>query len=316
MTDKKSELPSLEAQWEAIQAEAPSKPNGKPTAEELVVLRAQKTRIKNFLEPLTPEQRATFTGKGNKKKDLRQERVAQYKAKKKRNKNGTTAKNKAQAVVPVKPRKRTPPRRDPIVDYLLVLDFEATCNETGPAPKPQEIIEFPTLMVNARTGQVENEFHFYIKPDVHPTLSSFCTELTGITQGMVDAGISLNEVLVRHQEWLLESNTVPLSQAKPGMSKFLYVTCGDWDLLTCLPRQLQYHNKKPPAAFTQWINIKTAFKSFYGVKAGGMTHMLALLEMELEGRHHSGIDDCRNIARICARMLEDRWDPVPTSATK
>jgi len=36
-----------------------------------------------------------------------------------------------------------------------------------------------------------------------------------------------------------------------------------------------------------------------------MTDMLAFLGLELKGRHHSGIDDCRNIAQVLIRMLRD-----------
>lgn len=36
------------------------------------------------------------------------------------------------------------------LDYLLVLDFEATC---GDAVKQNEIIEFPTLLYNINEGQ-------------------------------------------------------------------------------------------------------------------------------------------------------------------
>ena len=32
-------------------------------------------------------------------------------------------------------------------DHLLVLDFEATCDETK-TPQPQEIIEFPVVLLN------------------------------------------------------------------------------------------------------------------------------------------------------------------------
>lgn len=38
----------------------------------------------------------------------------------------------------------------PVMDYYLVLDFEATC-EKHKKIVPQEIIEFPVLKVNART---------------------------------------------------------------------------------------------------------------------------------------------------------------------
>ena len=68
-------------------------------------------------------------------------------------------------------------------DYLAVLDFEATCGRNGNQPKPQEIIEFPCALLNVRAGfEVEAIFHKYVRPVHHPLLTSFCTELTGITQ--------------------------------------------------------------------------------------------------------------------------------------
>jgi len=36
-----------------------------------------------------------------------------------------------------------------------------------------------------------------------------------------------------------------------------------------------------------------------------MASMLEILKIPLDGRHHSGIDDCRNIAKISQRMVKD-----------
>jgi len=36
-----------------------------------------------------------------------------------------------------------------------------------------------------------------------------------------------------------------------------------------------------------------------------MTDMLDALKLGLIGRHHSGIDDTRNIARILVKMMQD-----------
>ena len=142
------------------------------------------------------------------------------------------------------------------VDYLCVLDFEATCHQ-GKKPRPQEIIEFPTVLLNASTGQVvEPEFHLYIRPDVHPNLSDFCTELTGITQSTIDEkGISLFEALDQHRQWLASPELIPwhLSGGCNGdnhdSDHQTYVTCGDWDLKHCLPSQLayrtSYHDERP-----------------------------------------------------------------------
>ena len=72
--------------------------------------------------------------------------------------------------------------------YLLILDFEATC---GDAVEGQnEIIEFPTLVYDLKEDKVLSTFHEYVRPVLHPTLTPFCINLTGITQ--------VSSVLSRH----------------------------------------------------------------------------------------------------------------------
>lgn len=41
-----------------------------------------------------------------------------------------------------------------------------------------------------------------------------------------------------------------------------------------------------------------------------MAAMLNILKLGLEGRHHSGIDDCKNIARIVERLRSEKWSPL------
>jgi len=198
-------------------------------------------------------------------------------------------------------------------DYLLILDFEATCNDKEPKPRVQEIIEFPTLVLNVKTGEVESEFHHYINPS--EKLTPFCTELTGITQKVVDGGISISKALELHKTWVFNDLGLVAHPSSEGHT-FLYCTCGDWDLKRCLPAQLASIGATVPQHFSQWINIKIAFGALYGLKkkkrAKGMVDMLDKLGLELEGRHHSGIDDCRNIARVASKMLADGWIPEAT----
>lgn len=68
--------------------------------------------------------------------------------------------------------------------YLLVLDFEATCDDTGRVvPREEsEIIEFPTLLYDLDEDKVQATFHEYVRPVRHETLTQFCTQLTGIEQ--------------------------------------------------------------------------------------------------------------------------------------
>ena len=79
--------------------------------------------------------------------------------------------------------------------YFLVMDLEATCDEiNGRKIKmtATEIIKFPAVLVNTTDSTIISTFHQYIKPTICPTLSEFCTKLTGITQDIVDSSPELH----------------------------------------------------------------------------------------------------------------------------
>ena len=197
------------------------------------------------------------------------------------------------------------------LSYYLVLDFEATCDSSRlSSPKPQEIIEFPVLAVNAKTLKTERTFHTYVRPTSNPVLTPFCTQLTGITQSQVDGQPTLPEVLRSFHSWL-ETNGF----LEPSI-RFCFVTCGDWDLKTMLPGQCKYFNWPVPEYFSSWMNIKLVFQRLTGVKAKGMPHMLEYFEIPLEGRHHSGIDDSKNIAKILTTLAGIESDLQPTTTLK
>jgi inhibitor of KinA sporulation pathway (predicted exonuclease) len=187
------------------------------------------------------------------------------------------------------------------LDYYIILDFEATCQQEG-LIRPQEIIEFPSIIISAEGLAEVSRFQRYLAPKHCPQLTKFCTELTGITQETVDRGISFEEALQAYSEWLTKNGC--------NGQNAIVVTCGDWDLRTMAPSQCQLSGVRVPSIFQRWINIKTEFARFYRVaKSGGLTRMLDRLKLDLEGRHHSGIDDCHNTARILVRMCQEGYRP-------
>ncbi|KAH9937101.1 exonuclease RNase T and DNA polymerase III [Fomitopsis serialis] len=194
--------------------------------------------------------------------------------------------------------------------YLLVLDFEATCGDD--VKGVNEIIEFPTLVYDLEEDRVQSTFHEYVRPVVHPKLTNFCKDFTGITQDVVDVADPFPVVWERFQNFIRNNESL----ADPA--SFAFLTCGNWDLCSMLPRQLDLSENGRGldasgdllAPFNRSINLKDAFRRHYKLRYQlGMAHMLRRLKMELEGRHHSGIDDCRNILRIVQRMLADGWRP-------
>jgi len=194
--------------------------------------------------------------------------------------------------------------------YLLILDFEATCGDTIPKNE-NEIIEFPILLYNLRETEVQATFQSYVRPVRHPVLTDFCTTLTGITQEMVNSADTFPSVWLRCNEFLRKHKVFD------DPTSYAFLTCGHWDLRTMLPNQLAHEGARDPsfpppeAIFGRWINLKDVFRRHYGLKHNkGMEGMLNRLQLPLEGRHHSGIDDSKNIARIVQRMQTDGWKPA------
>eukprot|EP01095_Lingulamoeba_sp_RSL-Kostka_P006235 TRINITY_DN194_c2_g1_i1.p1 TRINITY_DN194_c2_g1~~TRINITY_DN194_c2_g1_i1.p1 ORF type:complete len:210 (-),score=47.29 TRINITY_DN194_c2_g1_i1:650-1279(-) len=191
-------------------------------------------------------------------------------------------------------------------EYFIVLDFEATCNNPIQM-KPMEIIEFPCVLLNAATLEIEDRIQFYVKPVINPILSDFCTSLTGITQDVVDEGITFEEALEGINDWIVNKHNL-----ENIGERYAFVTCGDWDLKTMLPSQMRLTKQKVPKRYKKWINIKKVHQKHYKKrKQLGMAKLLKYFNLELVGRHHSGIDDCVNISRILVEMLNDN---VPFTA--
>ncbi|KAL4438356.1 hypothetical protein ABPG74_009779 [Tetrahymena malaccensis] len=189
-------------------------------------------------------------------------------------------------------------------DYLLILDFEATC-EKNVKLECQEIIEFPVVVLDVKNQQILDVFfHHYLKPSVNPQLTAFCTELTGIKQDQVDKGISLQEALAQLTQFLEQNKLIG--------SSFTFVTCGDFDLGNCLRREALYKKIEIPQYLKNYINIKKVFpKQYYPKKQKegdnrlpDMVGMLQGLNLKLDGHHHSGIDDSRNIAKVALTLLQ------------
>lgn len=183
-------------------------------------------------------------------------------------------------------------------EYLLVMDFEATC-ERYAALRPQEIIEIPCVALSTRDWQLKDTFHAYVRPRVHPVLTPFCTELTGIMQEAVDDQPYFAAAFPKFCEWLAKGGYFD----EPEKSTF--VTCGNWDLKTMLPSQCDLDGITLPEYFKRWIDLKYTFCESTGYYPKGLKDMLARLNLPLKGRLHSGIDDVKNMVSIIRGLAEN-----------
>ena len=185
-------------------------------------------------------------------------------------------------------------------EYFVVIDFEATCEERNSPDYPHEIIEFPGVIVDGKSGKIVDHWREYCRPIINPQLSEFCTALTGITQKTVDAASTFCDVLEKFNLWLEESGL--------GTSHtFALITDGPFDVGRFLRLSCQQAGLEVPSWAEKWINIRKGFANFYKasttthLKLPGLQTMLTKLDMEFEGNPHSGLDDATNIARVVSR---------------
>ena len=169
--------------------------------------------------------------------------------------------------------------------YYLIVDVEATCSDDGSVPRHEmEIIEIGAVMQHARTLAIASEFQTFVRPVRHPRLTTFCTNLTGITQGDLADAPAYPAALEKMQQWM------------GAFADALFCSWGDYDR-NQFAQDCEYHQVAYP--FGGHLNLKAEFSQCLNLRRRfGITQALRRLGLSFEGSHHRGLDDARNIARI------------------
>lgn len=168
------------------------------------------------------------------------------------------------------------------------MDLEASCWEAAWVRHRMETIEIGAVRLDAARQLVE-EYDTFVRPVAFPRLSSFCTELTSITQDQVDAADTFPKAFARFLTWM-------------GPNARL-VTWGAFDVGQLRLDCERHGMVLPEHLAVNHLNLKTAFGKWKGRKRVAMHEALDLLGLPHIGRAHRGIDDARNLARIAQAVL-------------
>ena len=174
--------------------------------------------------------------------------------------------------------------------FYLVVDLEATCDENHRIPRAQtEIIEIGAVLADAQTLAPLEEFATFVKPVVNRKITPFCTKLTSITQADVDAAPSFREAMIRFGKFI-------------GGRDALFCSWGDYDR-NQFERDASRHAVRLPFRAGH-MNLKKRFSEALGeTESYGMSSALRRVGLRLQGTHHRGIDDARNITRLLPWIL-------------
>jgi inhibitor of KinA sporulation pathway (predicted exonuclease) len=176
-----------------------------------------------------------------------------------------------------------------------VVDLEATCyREDDGDGHAKEVIEVGWALLEPASGRVVDAKQFYVKPTTS-FVSRFCTELTGIRPEQVASAPGFADVM--HEVGALHKSL--------GIK--LWSSYGFYDR-TQLESQCANEGIDYPWEGQKHFNIKELAGAYFGrnKKSPGLARALAAAGLEFEGRHHSGVDDARNTARLLAHMLGRR----------
>lgn len=177
------------------------------------------------------------------------------------------------------------------LDFILVIDLEATCWEKKPpAGQWHEIIQVGIIKCSPR-GCFES-MSYFIKPKFS-SVSDYCTKLTGIRPKQVEKlGIGFPEFCT------------DLAKRIPHLKEYTWASWGDYDRIQ-FQRNCELYKIKYPFGRTH-LNIKNLFALRFNLqKEVGMMEALKILKLPHIGKHHDAIDDASNIARILREILKD-----------
>lgn len=181
----------------------------------------------------------------------------------------------------------------------IIFDLEATCWDKDEHPASEmEIIEIGAIKFrkNPAGHWDKSEFNVFVKPTIHPELSSFCKKLTSITQKDVDGALPFETVL-------------PLFQHFIGVGREEYLLCS-WGFYD---RKQLAQDCKLWRKDTKWLKPHISLKhQFAGRRKMGVSAALKKIGKAFKGMHHRGIDDARNIFEIFIYNFSN-WDFTPMS---
>lgn len=176
---------------------------------------------------------------------------------------------------------------------FIIYDIEATCWEQKSSLFTQEIIEIGAVKVNAY-GEALDVFCRFIRPVLHPSLSFFCQNLTGISQIDVNRAKKFPDVIDDFIDWI-----------DIWDEDYLLCSWGSFDK-KMLIQDCELHRMESDWA-EEHINIKRQYHDMKRLhRPRGLKRSVEKEGFEFTGDHHRGIDDAKNLAKLFCKYL-DEW---------
>lgn len=183
-------------------------------------------------------------------------------------------------------------KQDSQMKTFLCIDLEATCFDRETLGRDLTVEDMETIEIGVialdEAGEGVGEFHSYVKP-ANTEVSPYCTDVTGITAHTLADAPGFADMMEALRRWL---SGLP---ASPDC----WYSWGNYDLkqleLDASAKRSNLVLPLPPHR-----NAKKLFQKQH-IRKGrqvGLLKALELVNLTFKGRHHSALDDARNVARL------------------
>jgi len=171
---------------------------------------------------------------------------------------------------------------------IVVIDVEATCWKKGVFSRQKETIEIGAVRMLLDSDESEwPEFQTFVRPQRLPRLSTFCRELTGISQENVDAAPSFRDAIRLFLQW-----SHPLEQ----------VVLASWSRYDLWQLDLDLEAHGLPKLAVPFLDVKKLAARIVGTQSIEETARQAVPDSIGMPRHRA-VPDARRTARILSRLL-------------
>ncbi len=157
-------------------------------------------------------------------------------------------------------------------------------------PDQMETIEIGLVVIDLETLEIVDEFQRFVRPQINPTLTDFCKQLTSIQQSDVDGALTYQEVGD-------ELRTFAASYPDAAWASW-----GDYDARQ-LERNAGFAACPSLLEGVPHFNARKWHAGLYDDRPKSLKQTVESLGLVWHGIYHRGIDDARNVASIIKEML-------------
>lgn len=203
------------------------------------------------------------------------------------------------------------------LDYLIILDLEATCDDPTDPYRP-EIVELPWLVFDLATATARDHKQIFIAPRWNANPNPPPDAVRGLGTDVAFAP-SLADAILQFDAYVYQSFVIP------GKSFYL-LTDGPWDLKNYLFVEAARKAVVLAPHFRTFVNLRTEFQRCYPTAPppADRKTMFAYLNISTELRA-SGLEECAALASVVQCLLRSghgftqpevvsdyEWSAIPT----